>query len=84
MRRRNAMSMTIGPLRFYRANNGSLDISFVGFSDCPWGWEYGWRDPMRGEDRALVDFRIGKLVVLYFQKYKKGFEVWVLGFWWIR
>lgn len=80
------MIFDIGPFRLYRVEkNGTLDISLICLDNKACGWEYGWRDPMRGEDKAWVDFRIGKLTVIYFEPYKHGgFELWILGFWGIR
>lgn len=77
------MTFNIGPFKLYRAQSGTLDIMLRGFENSPFGWEYGWKDDMRGEDRPAVDFRIGRLQVFYYEKLKKGFELWVLGFWWI-
>ncbi len=78
------MIFDIGPFQIYRVEkNGTLDVSLLCCKDKPWGWEYGWEDDMRGATKPLISFRIGKLVILYFERFKKGFEIWVLGFWWI-
>ena len=79
------MIFDIGPFRLYRCEkNGTLDISFKFMDDNWWpcGWEYGWRDDNRGADeKPIVEFRIGKLMILYVEFYEKGFELWILGFW---
>lgn len=75
------MIFDLGPFRLYRGEkNGTLDISLKCMDDWAWGWEYGWRDEMRGHDEPLIEFRIGKLVVLYFQFNNTGCEVWCMGF----
>jgi hypothetical protein len=49
--------------------------------DWACGWEYGWRDPARGENSPIIEFRIGKLMVLY-MSVKKDFLEWrIMGFW---
>ena len=78
------MIFDIGPFRLYRVDkNHTLDISLKCMEDRACGWEYGWRDEMRGHDEPLIEFRIGKLVVFYFRldDDKKGCELWILGFW---
>lgn len=77
------MIMDIGPFRFYRSASGTLDVSLICMDNLPCGWEYGWFDPMRGQDRPFVSVRVGKLQVVYFEKYETGFEVWFMGLWWI-
>lgn len=85
------MIFKLGPFTLYRVEkNGTLDISLTCLDKWPCGWEYGWRDDMRGTDKPWIEFRIGKLTVLYFEWYPKhsdkrwGFEVWFMGFWWIK
>ncbi len=86
------MIFDIGPFRLYRVKNGTLDISLKCTDDWACGWEYGYRDYMRGEtDRPWIQIRIGKLMVLYFEFYSFplrdkgwGFEAWFMGFWWIK
>lgn len=76
------MIFDIGPFRLYRVTkNGTLDISLKCLSEWACGWEYGWKDDMRGTDRPVIELRIGKLMVLYFQVYQGGCEIWVIGFW---
>jgi hypothetical protein len=76
------MIFDIGPFRFYRVEkNGTLDISLICMEDWACGWEYGWRDPLRGEDTPIIEFRIGKLMVAYLNMYNGGCEFWLLGFW---
>ena len=76
------MIFKIGPLTLYRVkHNGTLDIYFTCLGDWPFGWEYGWKDGMRGEDRPWVELRVGKLNIFYFEPYKRGVELWILGFW---
>lgn len=78
------MIFEIGPFSLYRVENKnrSLDIFITGTEG--FGWEWGYEDPLRGATKPLISFRVGKLVVFYFEKFKKGFEIWVLGFWWIK
>ena len=76
------MIFKLGPFEFYRAKkNGTLDITLNCMINKPWGWEYGWRDDLRGTDKPLIEFRIGKIMVFYFERFKKGYEIWLLGFW---
>jgi hypothetical protein len=76
------MIFELGPFTLYRVEkNGTLDISLTCMEDWACGWEYGWRDDRRGPDKPIIDFRIGKLVVLYFELHKSGCEWWLLGFW---
>jgi hypothetical protein len=75
------MIFNIGPFELYRAQSGTLDISLKCMESRDCGWEYGWRDDMRGTNKPVVEFRIGKLVVLYLEVYKGGCEVWFMGFW---
>lgn len=76
------MIFDVGPFRFYRVEkNGTLDISLRCLEDRPFGWEYGWRDTARGEDKPVFEFRIGKLMVAYLHIFKDGCEIWFLGFW---
>lgn len=87
------MIFDIGPFRLYRVEkDGTLDVSLKCMDDWSCGWEYGYRDYMRGEvDKPLIQIRIKKLMVLYFEFYPKrdgtdctGFEAWFMGFWWIK
>lgn len=78
------MIFDIWPFRFYRVEkDDTLCVSLICLDDWACGFQYGWRDDMRGTDKAWIDFRIGKLVILYFEPFKQtiGFEIWVLGFW---
>jgi hypothetical protein len=85
MAKRKSRVWKRGPFTLYRcAEAGTLDISITALSKWPFGWEWGYKDAMRGQDKPLVEFRVGKLTVLYFEKFKGGFELWLLGFWLIR
>lgn len=77
------MIFDIGPFRLYRVEkNGTLDISLKCLEDWPCGWEYGWRDGMRSsEEKPVIEFRIGKLMVAFLEFYPGGLEVWFMGFW---
>ncbi len=76
------MIFDIGPFRLYRVEkNGTLDISLICLDNVACGFEYGYRDDMRGTDKPVVEFRIGKLMVAYLEFYEGGCEIWVLGFW---
>lgn len=76
------MIFDIGPFRLYRVEkDGTLCISLLCMEDWACGWEYGWRSDQRGHDEPLIEFRLGKLMVLYFQLWKGGCEWWVMGFW---
>jgi hypothetical protein len=78
------MIFNIGPFQLYRTeHSGTLDITLRCIENWPCGWEYGWKDDMRGPDHPAVELRVGKLQVFYFEKYEKGFELWLFGFWWI-
>lgn len=78
------VSFDVGPFRLYRSGDGSLSISLIAFDDLPFGWEYGWRDILRGEEHPLVSIRVGKLMMCYFERHENGFEIWLMGFWWIK
>lgn len=76
------MIFDVGPFRLYRVEkNGTLDISLICLDDWACGWEYGWRDDMRGTDKPLIELRIGKLMVTYLEVWKDGCEIWFMGFW---
>jgi len=76
------MIFDVGPFRLYRVEkNGTLDISLKCMDDWACGWEYGWRDDMCGPSTPLIEFRIGKLMVLYLELWENGCEIWFLGFW---
>jgi hypothetical protein len=76
------MIFNLGPFQFYRVEkNGTLDISLRCMEDWPCGWEYGWRDDLRGADYPLIEFRIGKLKTLYVEVYRDGCELWFMGLW---
>lgn len=76
---------TRGPFQFYRcAGSETLDISLTRFDNAPCGWEWGYKDPQRGPDKPLIEIRLGKLWVLYFEKRRHSFEAWFMGFWWIH
>lgn len=76
------MIFDLGPFRFYRVQkNQTLCVSLICLDSWACGWEYGWRDPMRGEEKPVIDLRIGKLKVLSLEVYKGGCEIWFMGFW---
>lgn len=78
------MIFKLGPFTLYRVEkNGTLDISLTCMEDWACGWEYGWRDNMRGgsPETPIIEFRIGKLMVAYLEVFDGGCEVWFLGFW---
>lgn len=76
-------TMDIGPLRFYRVpKTGSLCVSVKYFDDFAFGWEYGYDDRLC-ERRPWLSLRMGKLMLFSFECWKDGFEIWLLGFWWI-
>jgi len=78
------MTFDLGPFHLYRVEkSGALCVSLKHLEEWPCGWEYGWKDESRGVTRPAIEFRIGKLQIFYFERYKKGFELWFLGFWWI-
>lgn len=73
-----------GPFQFYRCSTGILDITLKILEKVPCGWEWGYKDPQRGSDNPLIEIRVGKLMVLYYEKFKQGFELVILGFWFIK
>ncbi len=76
------MLMNIGPFMVYRVEKvGTLCISLTRLDSWACGWQYGWRDDMRGSDKPLIELRIGRLMVLYLEFNRGVFEWWVLGFW---
>lgn len=77
------MVFDIGPFRLYRVRDSeTLDISLKCLDDYSLGWEYGWEDPL-AQRKPWFEIRIGKLLIFSFQKFDEGFEVRLLGFWWI-
>lgn len=80
------MIFKLGPFTLYRVKeSGTLDISLTALDNWSCGWEYGWRDDLRGADEPVIEFRVGKLMILYFERFKSGgFETRLMGFWWIR
>lgn len=78
------MIFKIGPFTLYRARGGeSLDITLTALDNWPCGWEYGYQDPLANK-HPWIEIRIGKLVLFYFEAWKRpGFEIWFMGFWWI-
>lgn len=78
------MTFKVGPFTLYRPTNGTLNISVTCCDKYSWGWEYGWIDGLGGQRKAWIDIRLGKLLLFYFEPWKRGFEVRLLGFWWIR
>ena len=73
-----------GPFTFYRRPEAEyISITLTRFDNEPFGWEMGWEDPM-AKRKPLVELRVGRLIVFSFEKFKKGFEVWFLGFWLIK
>lgn len=76
------MTFELGPFQLYRSGSKTLDITLTCLKDYPIGWEYGWDDPL-AERKPLVGLRLGKLAIFSFEKFKKGFELRFLGFWWI-
>lgn len=76
------MIFEIGPFTLYRVEkSGTLDISLKCLDGWACGWEYGYRDDLRGHDEPLIEFRIGKLMVFYVQVRKDFYEIWFMGFW---
>lgn len=76
------MIFKLGPFTLYRVEkSGTLDISLTCMDNWACGWEYGWKDDMRGTDKPWIDLRLGKLQVLYFELFENSCEVWFMGFW---
>lgn len=76
------MIFDIGPFRLYRVEkNGTLNVSLICLDNVACGWEYGWKDDARTNDTPWIEFRIGKLMILYFDLYENACEVWFMGFW---
>ena len=59
------MTFDIGPFHLRRCDSGTLEINLLCLGDVACGWEYGWRDDLRGTDKPIIEFRIGKLMILY-------------------
>jgi hypothetical protein len=76
------MIFDIGPFRLYRVQDSeTLDITLKCMDGWACGWEYGWADPLRGVNTAIIEFRIGKLTLLYLDLWNGGGEIWFIGFW---
>ena len=70
-----------GPFTFYRRPEaGYLSVTLTACDNQPWGWEWGWDDPMAAH-KPWLHLRIGKLVVFSFEAWKNGFELWIMGLW---
>ncbi len=77
------MIFNIGPFTLYRCDdNNHLDITLTVFSEAPFGWEYGDAEGLEGSD-ALVFIRVFGLNVLRIEFWRWGFDLRLLGFWWI-
>lgn len=78
------VTKTFGPFRLYHYKNRKehkhfVDISLKGFDE--FGWEWG-SDGMQDDIRlALVIFG---LKVFWFERWRNGFHVAFIGFWWVR
>lgn len=79
------MTFNVGPFTLYRSKKGeTLDISLTAFGDAPFGWEYGWEDPLAYR-QPWLQIRVMKLMLFSFQIFPQGgFEIWFMGFWWIK
>ena len=76
------MIFNVGPFVLYRVEkNGTLDVALKCMENWACGWEYGWRDTARGEDKPIIEFRIGKLMIAYLQILDGCIEIWFMGFW---
>lgn len=77
------MIFDIGPFRLRRVSkSGTLEISLRCMEKLAFGWEYGWRDAMRNcSETPIIQFRIGKLMILYIEFYKNSCEILFMGFW---
>lgn len=76
------MLFDLGPFRFYRVErDNTLCISLKCLDDWACGWEYGWRDVLRNQDKPILELRIGKLRVLYIEPFESGCEIGFMGFW---
>jgi hypothetical protein len=72
---------TFGPFTLYRCGNGHLDVSLTRFKESGWGWEYG---PDIGLDSdAWIDIKILGLHVFRLEAWMWGFDIRMMGFWWI-
>lgn len=79
------MIFNIGPFQLYRVpESETISITFTAIEHWPCGWEYGWDDPITVDRRPWIHIRMGKLILLSFEPLKNGFEVWLMGFWWIK
>ena len=74
------------PFRIYRANKSKegknfIDISLKGFQNSPFGWQWGNDGEFRFGD---INIHIFGLDIIYFEKFRGGFDIRILGFWWIK
>jgi len=72
------MVFKIGPFMLYRSNDDHLDISLASEKDFNFGWEYGPQ-----EVDFLVQIKVKGLNVFCLDLWRWGFDLRVLGFWWI-
>lgn len=70
------MIRNVGPFRVHHVKDKFLDIWLRRYSDIPFGWGYGY-DDYGTSDRPWVQFRIGKLSILYIDEIQISF----MGFW---
>jgi len=79
-----------GPLRYFRVKHtGGISAWWKGHDNSSWGFEWGYRDDMRGNESPIIQLRIGKLMALYVEFHRNdsgglGWELWLLGWWSIR
>lgn len=59
---------------------GYFSITLTACDNQPWGWEWGWDDPLASR-HPWFQIRAGKLMVFSFEKFNDGFEIWVMGLW---
>ncbi len=71
-----------GPWRYFTIKSTEGFSAFLkGHDNLPFGFEWGWRCPGRGVDNPIIEIRLGKLLLLFFEIFKNGFELHLLGFW---
>lgn len=82
------MIFELGPFTLYRTTEGTLNVSLTCCDEYPWGFEWGWDDPMAGERYPIVHIRVWKLILLSYERWERkrgvGMEIRLLGFWWVR
>lgn len=76
-----------GPFSVYRMKNKKerknfLDISLSAYQDHSFGWEWGSDNTYQRQ--PVIHVEVCGFKLLYLELFVEGFEVWIMGFWWLK